>query len=81
MKAVRVELDRLGLEPCLDLAFVQPWAAWFVKEGEVVGHFLLDTAQALKLSPHEQVVAALGLCTLKPPSCSAFTKSNSEPVT
>jgi hypothetical protein len=37
--------------------------------------------QALKLSPQEQLVAALGFFTLKPPSCKASTKSSSLPVT
>src|SRR4051812_5297874 len=44
---------------------------------EVIHH----SAQALKLSPQEQVVAAFGLVTLNPPPCNASTKSSSEPVT
>jgi hypothetical protein len=36
---------------------------------------------ALKLSPQEQELAALGFLTLKPPSCKASTKSSSLPVT
>ena len=36
---------------------------------------------ALKLSPQEQLPAAFGFFTLKPPSCRASTKSNSLPVT
>ena len=35
-----------------------------VEQGEAVGH----SVQALKLSPHEQLVAAFGFFTLKPPS-------------
>ena len=39
------------------------------------------SAHALKLSPQEQEVAALGLVTLNPPPCKASLKSSSEPVT
>ena len=40
---------------------VQTGAAGFVEQGEKVRH-------AVKLSPQEQLVAALGFFTLKPPS-------------
>ena len=40
---------------------IQAGAAGFVEQGEKVGH-------AEKLSPQEQLVAALGFFTLKPPS-------------
>ena len=42
---------------------VEPDGTGFVKQGELVGH-------AVKLSPQEQLVAAFGLVTLKPPSVS-----------
>src|ERR1044071_5842252 len=45
-------LERIGIEP---------WAARFVENSKIVRHY------ALKLSPHEQLVAAFGFCTLKPP--------------
>ena len=61
-----MNLGGAGVELGLERNDIQPRTARLVEQGEVVGH-------ALKLSPHEQLVAALGFVTLKPPSVSAST--------
>jgi len=63
---IRMHLGGAGEKLGLERSGIQPRSARFVEQGEGVGH-------ALKLSPHEQLVAALGFVTLKPPSVSAST--------
>ena len=58
---------------CLERAFVNARLNRQAKDLEIikVSHAdkIPDRPQALKLSPQEQLVAAFGLLTLKPPSC------------
>src|SRR5690606_33159676 len=67
MNAIRMNLRRTREKFCLQHLCVQPGTTWLVQQREIIGH------QALKLSPQEQLVAALGFFTLKPPSVSAST--------
>ena len=53
-----------GEEFLLEQIRIQPWTARFIEKCEIIRH-------ALKLSPQEQLVAALGFFTLNPPSCNA----------
>ena len=56
-------------EFCFQRLLIKPGLARLIEKREVIGH----GAQALKLSPQEQLVAAFGFFTLNPPSCNAST--------
>ena len=66
---VRVHGSRECEEFCFQRFLIKPGLARLIEKREVIGH----GAQALKLSPQEQLVAAFGFFTLNPPSCSAST--------
>ena len=55
-----------SLQERADCELVSAWSPRLAQRGEMIRH-------ALKLSPQEQVVAAFGFFTLKPPSFSAST--------
>ena len=64
--AVRVRSGQLGEDAGLEGVGIQPRKPGLAEKDERIGH-------ALKLSPQEQLVAALGFFTLKPPSVRAST--------
>src|SRR6266404_2719884 len=71
---IGMDLRRQGKELQFQRLGINPRAARFVQEGKIVGHLKAAAPnQALKLSPQEQLVAALGFFTLNPPSCKAST--------
>ena len=61
-EAIRMPFGRKRMEAPLQEVRIDPGRAGNVESREAI-HF-----QALKLSPHEQLVAAFGFFTLKPPS-------------
>jgi hypothetical protein len=61
MDAVGMTVRGKVKEPLLQQLSAKPWPPRHPEQGEMVGH-------ALKLSPQEQLVAALGFFTLNPPS-------------
>src|SRR5687768_6377296 len=67
--SIRVDGGRERKEFSFQCLLIKPWLARLIEKREVIGH----EAQALKLSPQEQVVAAFGFFTLNPPSCNAST--------
>src|SRR6266404_8779967 len=70
MDAIRMDLRRQGKKLLFERLGINPRAARLVQEGKIIGHLKAAAPnQALKLSPQEQLVAALGFFTLNPPSC------------
>jgi hypothetical protein len=67
VNAVRMDGSRERKKFCFERLFIKPGLARLIEKREVIGH----GAQALKLSPQEQLVAAFGFFTLNPPSCNA----------
>lgn len=58
---VRVDFGAQRQELAFEKVGVEPGATWLTKQRKII-------VQALKLSPQEQLVAALGFFTLNPPS-------------
>ena len=79
VRAVGVNLRRRARNFCLSNSASSQGRRGSCEQGEIIRH--ANHRQALKLSPQEQLLAALGFFTLNPPSCSASTKSSSLPVT
>ena len=69
MNAIGMQFARKRHKPSLDLFGIEPGPARLIEEGEVIDHNadVLIERQALKLSPHEQELAAFGFLTLNPP--------------
>ena len=72
MEPIRVAGRRTFVKSRFESVWIQPRASGFTEQGERVGHGMRGRwgAYALKLSPQEQLVAALGFFTLNPPSVS-----------
>src|SRR3954453_16915856 len=77
---IRVRFLRQRHEFGFELIRINPRSARLSESCKIIHHDD-GKAQALKLSPQEQVVAAFGFFTLKPPSCRASRKAHSLPVT
>jgi hypothetical protein len=70
VQTIGVEISGEGQEVGFQGDEVESGLAGLFEEGEAI-HGGGDGVQALKLSPQEQLVAALGFLTLNPPSCRA----------